>query len=328
MRVLVTGASGYLGRALVGALTARGHIAVAFARSATASGLMCAAVDGDVRDERAVRAAAAGCDAICHSAALVSVWRPRRAEFDEVNVGGFLTVLHVAHLLGVPRVLYTSSFLALPPTGAVTPLSLNDYQRTKVLADRVATEAVAAGVPLVRVYPGVIYGPGPMTAGNLVGGMIADHLAGRLPGVVGADRRWSYAFIDDVATGHVTALERGEIGARYRLCGENARQMRVFEIVRQLTAAPLPRRIPLAAAAAVALLDEARARLGGLQPKLTVGTLRILNHDWAFDSDLAARDLDYRITPLSEGIRRVVAAIRAGGLAGAAPAAQTGYARR
>jgi len=328
MRVLVTGASGYLGRAIVGALTARGHVAVAFGRSAVASGLACAAVDGDVRDERAVRAAATGCDAICHAAALVSVWRRRRAEFDEVNVGGLRTVLHVAHLLGVPRVLYTSSFLALPPTGTEMPQSLNDYQRTKVLADRVATEAVAAGAPLVRVYPGVIYGPGPMTAGNLVGGMIADHLAGRLPGLVGAARRWSYAFIDDVAGGHVTALERGRIGERYRLCGENAPQMRIFEIVRQLTAVPLPRRIPFTAAAAFALFDQARARLRGVQPRLTLGTLRILNRDWAFDSDLASRELDYRITPLTEGIARVVAEIREARAAGAARAARNEHARR
>jgi len=321
MRVLVTGASGYLGRAVVHALAARGHVPVAFARRAASSGLPCAAVDGDVRDEQAVRNAAAGCEAICHSAALVSVWRPRRAEFDEVNVGGLRTVLRVAQLLGVPRIVYTASFLALPPTGAQTPLALNDYQRTKVLADRVATEAVDGGAPIVRVYPGVIYGPGPMTEGNLVGGMIANHLAGRLPGLIGAERRWSYAFIDDVADGHVTALERGQIGARYRLCGENARQMRVFEIVRELTGAPLPRRIPTAAAAAVAWLDETRARLGGPLPRLTLGTLRILTHDWAFDSDLACRELDYRITSLDEGIRRTVEVLRAEGMARAAQAA-------
>ena len=130
-------------------------------------------------------------------------------------MGGLRTVLRVAAALGVPRVLYTSSFLALPPTGATAPQSWNDYQRTKVAADRVAAGAVSQGAPLVRLYPGVVYGPGPLTEGNLIGGMIADHLDGRLPGLIGATRRWSYAYIDDVAAGHAAALEQGRVGRQY-----------------------------------------------------------------------------------------------------------------
>lgn len=321
MKVLVTGATGFLGRALVGALAAQGHTVVAFGRSATASGLLCATADGDIRDEPAVLAAADGCNAICHAAALVSVWRRRRADFDEVNVGGLRTILHVTARLGIQRVVYTSSFLALPPTGGDAPVTGNDYQRTKVLADRLAADAVDAGAPLVRVYPGVIYGPGPLTPGNLVGRSIADHLAGRLPGVVGAGRIWSYAYLDDVAEGHVAALERGRIGERYLLCGENAPQMRVFEIVRDLTGAPLPRRIPVAAAWAFAAVEQARAALTGKAPQVTIGTVGILNRDWSFPSDLARRELGYRVRPLAEGLVGVVAAIRA--VETAPPAAPT-----
>jgi farnesol dehydrogenase len=310
MQVLVTGATGFLGRAVVRALAARGHTAVAFGRTASASGVSSAAVDGDVRSEDTVRAAAAGCDAICHLAALVSVWRRRRADFDEVNVGGLRTVLRVAARLDIRRVVYTSSFLALPPTGSTEPVSWNDYQRTKVLADRVATEAVVAGFPLIRVYPGVIYGPGPLRDSNLVGGMIADHLAGRLPGLVGAAHRWSYAYVDDVAEGHVAALERGRAGARYLLGGENAPQMRVFEIVRDLTGARLPRRIPFVAALAFAAYEQSLAALTGRAPQATIGTIRILNRDWDVESELARRELGLRVTPLEEGLARVVAGLR------------------
>jgi NAD+-dependent farnesol dehydrogenase len=310
MKVLVTGATGFLGRALVGALTAHGHTVIAFGRSATASGLSCAAADGDIRDEPAVLAAADGCDAICHAAAMVAVWSRRRADFDDINVGGLRTILRVTGRLSIKRVVYTSSFLALPPTGSDTPSAGNDYQRTKVLADRLAADAAAAGVPLVRVYPGVIYGPGPLTPGNLVGRSIADHLAGRLPGIVAADRIWSYAYLDDVAEGHVAALERGRVGERYLLCGENARQMRVFEIVRDLTGTPLPRRIPVAAAWAFAAVEQGRAALTGRAPQLTIGTVGVLNRDWSFPSELARRELGYRVRPLAEGLVRVVAAIR------------------
>jgi NAD+-dependent farnesol dehydrogenase len=309
MKVLVTGGTGYLGRAIVRAMTARGHEAVVFARSATRSGLAGRLFDGDVRDREALRAAADGCDAVCHSAAMVSVWRRRRSAFDEVNVGGLQNVLDVARDLRIGRIVYTSSFLALPPRGAAAPLQANDYQRTKVLADRRARQAAANGVPIVTLYPGVIYGPGTQTEGNLVGRMIADHLAGRLPGIIGADRVWSYAFVDDVADGHALALERGGLGQRYALGGENRPQMRAFEILRDQTGRPLPRRIPSRLARAVGVAELARVTLFGGSPLLTPGTVAILESDWPLDSGAAEADLGYRARPLLSGLTATIAGL-------------------
>ena len=90
----------------------------------------------------------------------------------------------------------------------------------------------------------MVYGPGSFTEGNLVGRLIADHLKHRLPGLVGPEHPWSYAYVDDVAAGHCAALERGALGGRYALGGENAPQRRVFEIVQQLTGRRPPLRIP------------------------------------------------------------------------------------
>src|SRR5436190_15698874 len=163
MRVLVTGGSGYLGGAIVRALARHGHDAVVFARRATASGLPGQLFDGDIRDRRAVQRAADGVDAVIHSAALVSIWQATPSTFDEINVGGLETMLEVARTAGIPRIIYTSSFLALPPAGATTPLSANDYQRTKTRALEVARAATAAGQPVVTMVPGVIYGPGSTT---------------------------------------------------------------------------------------------------------------------------------------------------------------------
>src|SRR3954462_248609 len=185
MKILVTGGTGYLGRAVVNALATRGHQLVIFGRSATRSSLPGTLIDGDVRDRAAVERAAAGCDAISYSAALVSIWRRRSGDFDDINVGGLRNVLAAAANLRTPRVLYTSSFVAIPPRDRAVPLIANDYQRTKVAADGVADEAVRAGSPLIRVYPGVVYGPGTFTEGNLVGRLIADHLSRRLPGLSG-----------------------------------------------------------------------------------------------------------------------------------------------
>ncbi len=306
MRVLVTGGTGYLGAAIVRALHGRGHQPVVFARSASSAGLPGVPYDGDVRDRRALELAGDGVDRIVHAAALVSIWRPVPREFDEINVGGLMNVLDVAQRRGVPRVVYTSSFLALPPAGATRPLEANDYQRSKVRALVEARAAIASGAPVTIIFPGVVYGPGRETEGNLVGRLVRDHLQGRLPGLVGAAQPWSYSYVDDVAALHVEALERAEAFGEYPAGGINVPQMRVFEIVRELTGRPLPRRVPFAVATSAAAIEEARARWFARPPLLTHGAVEIFRHDWSLDSGRSIAELSYRITPLQLGIRNLL----------------------
>ena len=307
MNVLVTGGTGYLGQAIVRALAGQGHSPTVFARRATASSdLPGACLNGDIRDRAAVRAAVRGMDAVIHTAALVGVWRKDPADFDRVNVGGLETVIDVCASYGTPRLVVTSSFLARPPAGQSRPLEANPYQRSKVRAREVARMAVSRGLPLVTVTPGVIYGPGIESEGNLVGRLVQDHLAGRLPGIIGADRTWAFSFVDDVADAHVRAMVEGEPGADYSAGGENAPQVRAFEILRELTGRPLPRRIPAPVAFFLGLADEIRA-LGGTTPRLTRGTARILAHDWPMDSHRTIKELSYRMTPLATGIRAMLA---------------------
>ena len=310
MRVLVTGGTGYLGAAIVRRLALRGHQPVVFARRASAAGLPGVAIDGDIRDLPAFRNAADGVDAIIHSAALVRIWHPHPVEFHEVNVGGLHNALDTTRTLGIRRLVYTSSFLALPPFGADAPLDANDYQKTKRDARDVALAAARSGAPIVTLYPGVVYGPGAATEGNLVGRLLRDHLAGRLPGVIGADRHWSYAYVEDVAGAHVTAAESPHASGEYVLGGENASQMRLFEIASLVTGVKRPRRIPAPIAYAVASLEKARSRLSGASPLLTRGAVAIFLHDWRLDSSRSIRELNYRITPLEEGLRAVLAEIR------------------
>jgi len=309
MRVLVTGGTGYLGRAVVQALADRGHTPVVFARSASTGGLPGVAADGDVRDLTALTHAAEGCEALCHLAALVSLWRPRPRDFDDVNIGGLRNALAAAARAGISRFVYTSSFLARPPLGRTLPLSANDYQRTKAEANRMADAEVQAGHPMVRLYPGVIYGPGRFTEGNLIGRLIRDHLRGRLPGLIGADRPWSYAWIDDVAAAHVVAIERAAPGSSYVLGGVNAPQLAVFERVREITGRRLPRRIPFGIANAIGLIEETRAAIFRSPPLLTRGAVEIFTHDWSLDSGAAIRDLDLRVRSLEQGVATLLASL-------------------
>jgi farnesol dehydrogenase len=309
MRVLVTGGTGYVGRAIVRALTRAGHTSVVFSRTATRSGLPGQLVDGDIRDRAAIDRAADGVDAICHAAALVSVWRRRRQDFDDINVGGLENAIEVCRARRIARLVYTSSFLALPPAGQDRPIEANDYQRTKVAGLRVARAAVGIGTPIVTLAPGVIYGPGASTEGNLVGRLVQDHLRRRLPGVIGGDRQWSFSYVDDIATAHVAALTRGEVGHEYVLGGENAPQIRMFEVLRRLRGTPLPRRIPYKLATILGGMDEGVARLTGRTPLLTRGTVEIFRHDWPLDSRTAIDALGYAITPLEQGLATVLSPI-------------------
>lgn len=306
MRVLVTGGTGYLGAAIVRALHARGHQPVVFARRASAAGLPGVPYDGDVRDRDALRLAADEAGAVIHCAAIVSAWRPRRQDFDEVNIGGLQNVIDITRSLGIGRVVYTSSFLALPPSRGTCRPDAHDYQRTKVRALTVARAAAADGLPLVTLVPGVIYGPGAGTEGNLVGRLIEDHLRGRLPGLIGADNIWSYAYVDDVANAHVEAVEKSNLRGDFILGGINAPQMQVFEIVQALTGRPLPRRIPMAAASALATVQQARAGWFGRPPQLTRGIVNIFQCDWSLDSRRSVRELSYRVTSLEKGVRAVI----------------------
>lgn len=307
---MLTGGTGYLGRAVARALTARGHELVVFSRSATRAGVSGTPIDGDIRDRAAVERAVTGCDAIVHSAALVSIWRRRSQDFDEVNIGGLRNVIAAAAAHRVGRIVYTSSFLALPPAGHTAPIMANDYQRTKAAADRVAREAAHEGCPIISLYPGVVYGPGAATEGNLLSRLIADHLKWKLPALIGPENPWSFAYVDDVAAGHCAALERAAVGTRYLLGGENAPPRRAFEIVRDITGRRPPLRMPFPIAMALGAAEEARVRVFGGVPLVTRSTVEIFRHDWSLDSSDAQRDLGYTMTPLTEGIRRTVDALR------------------
>jgi NAD+-dependent farnesol dehydrogenase len=326
VKVLITGATGFLGKAVARTLAARGHELRVLARARSRLDGLPAKVEivrGDVLDAQSMKSAAQECAAVVHMAALVKMWRPDASEFDAVNVGGLRNALAAASAAGA-RLVYTSSFIAVGPTGkepADESLShpgdfyRNDYERTKAVADGLARRAAADGVDIVTVYPGVVYGPGELTDGNLVAKMVADHMAGRFPGFVGGgDRLWSYSYVDDVAEGHAFALEKGQAGERYFLSGVNATHLQLFDALRDVAGVPPPRRhIPYLAASSLGACLVMWAELTGHPPLLTPGVVNVFKEHWAYTSQKAERELGYRVTPLRDGLRRTVEWLRASG---------------
>ncbi len=324
MTTLITGATGFLGSALARALVARGDEVRALVRPASnrsaLEGVRVEFVPGDVTDRADVDAAVKGCDRVFHAAALVATWRRDRSEFDRVNVDGTRNVVEASLSGGVGRIVYTSTFFALKPgerpmmedSRAGEDEVRTDYARTKRLAQLMIDEIVKAGAPIVSVYPGVIFGPGPATSGNLIGQWILRFLRGSFPGYLGrGDRVWSFAYVDDVVRGHLLADEKGRLGRGYNLGGENTTIRSVMEAVASLTGRKPPTRcVPFGVAKCVGWLQECRASLTGREPELTRAVVDTLRHHWPLDPARASAELGWRPTPLGEALEKTVASLR------------------
>ena len=326
MKVFLTGGTGFLGKNVARSLAGHGHALRLLAREGSnLDGLPrdVELVKGDVTDLDSLRRGSEGCGAFVHMAALVKMWVPDRSRFEAVNVGGLRNALEAAKEAGA-RLMYTSSFIAVGPAGPepadesqIHPGDLfrNDYERTKARADAVAREAAAAGQDVVLLYPGVVYGPGDLTDGNLVVKMVADHMHGKFPGFIGpGDRLWSYAFVADVAEGHALALERGRAGERYFLCGDNRTLVDLFATLRRVAGVlPPSRHIPYAVASLLGRSLWAWAELTGHPPLLTHEVVGVFREHWAYSSAKAERELGYRRTPLEDGLGRTVDWLRESG---------------
>jgi NAD+-dependent farnesol dehydrogenase len=326
VKVLVTGVTGYLGGRVAGRIAASGHEVRGLVRDEARwkrrpEGAR--AIVGDVTDAAVFEKAAEGCDAVVHAAALVKNWVRDRGEFDRVNLGGFRNAVAAARSAGA-KLLYASSFIALGPTDGATfdedtpRASLgfhNDYERTKWTADQAARRLALDGYPIVRLYPGVVYGPGELTAGSHVVGLLLQHARGRLPGYLGrGSLRQCFAYIDDVAAGFGSALTRAAPGSGYILGGENRTAIDLFGAFEKAAGIAPPRRsVPFWVAGLIGKLERWRAWVTSVPPELTDEVVGVYRHEWAFSSARAERDLGYRITPLGEGIARTVAWLRESG---------------
>jgi dihydroflavonol-4-reductase len=318
-RAFVTGATGFLGRAIVQELVAAGRPVRALARSGTSEQRLTAlgaeAVRGDLRDRSSLEAAFAGCDTVYHVAGANAFCVPDPRPMFEVNVAGSQAVVRAAAAAGVSRVVYTSSAATLdvaPPSGRRQARRfLSEYARSKYEAERVVmAESTTSGMTVICVNPASVQGPG-RTSGTAR--LLIGYLNGKLPAAV--DGPLNVIDIADCTRGHLLAEERGVAGERYLLCGASMTLRSGLALLSRLTGLTdpprfLPGKLALAAAACIEVAARARHK----PTRYCREMVRTLIEGAPYDGAPAARELGLAYTPIEVTMRRTISWYIAQGL--------------
>ncbi len=326
MRAFVTGGTGFVGSAVIRKLLAQGHEVHALVRRGTNTrqldGLSVEYIAGDLSDTSALYKGMLGCEWVFHVAALYAYWGYTWKEFYESNVEGTRRVMETAQRSGVKRIVHTSSIatLGIPHDGTPgnedTPVTLDDmighYKRSKYLAEEVVRKHVQQGLPVVIVNPAAPVGEGDHKP-TQTGKMILDFLKGKMPAYV--DTGLTIVDVDDVAEGHLLAMEKGKVGERYILGGENLSLKQVLDILADVSGLPrVNTEIPRVIALAWAFVDTGLAYLNPRHiPTATPDAVRASYKREYFSSAKAIRALEYRYVPAREALRKAVEWYRAHG---------------
>ena len=320
MKTLITGASGFVGSAVLRQLVAAGHDVRALVRPQSdcrnLAGLPVEIVYGDIRDRGSLDRAMRGCSVLLHVAADYRLWIPKPSEIYETNVIGTRNVMLAAMNAGIKRVVYTSSVatLGLNPNGRPadeeTPVSFKDmighYKRSKFMAEaEVKRLADEQGLPVVIVNPSTPVGPRDVKP-TPTGRIIVDAVSGRMPAYVNTGL--NLVHVDDVAIGHLLALEGGKVGDRYILGARNMTLKEIFCAIATLTGRNPPKiSLPHFLVFPVACLSEAWARLvSGREPRVPLNGVRLARKRMFFSIEKAKRFLGFNPRPVEEGLRDAV----------------------
>ena len=327
MKALVTGTSGFVGSAVARRLAADGHELRVLLRPTSdrrnLDGFDAEIAMGDLSDAASLKSAVSGCDAVFHVAADYRIWVPDGgASMYRANVDGTRDLVRAAAEAGVDRFVYTSSVAVLGAgkDGAVsdeTTLStetdmISHYKKSKFLAEKEVDRLVREeGAPVVIVNPSAPFGPRDIKP-TPTGRIVLDAAKGRMPAYL--DTGLNAVHVDDVAEGHLLAFEKGEIGERYILGGENLSLREIIEIVTAYVGRPGPKqKLPRAPLFPVAWVAEQLGRLTGREPAVTLDALRMAAKFMYYSSEKAGRQLGYAPRPAREALTDAVDWYRANG---------------
>jgi len=317
MTTLLTGATGFVGAAVLRALVAAGHRVRALVRPNSdrrnLNGVDCEVVTGDLLEPASLQPALRGCDALFHVAADYRLWVPDRDKMHRTNVQGTVDLFQAAAAAGLSRIVYTSSVATLrlrndgSSADEQSHADLSDmvgvYKQSKFLAEREVNRLVQeTGIPVIIVKPTTPFGPGDVKP-TPTGRMIVEAASGRMPAYVNTGL--NVVHVDDVAAGHLLAFNKGVVGESYILGGENRTLRWILQTVAELTGRSPPYvRLPHWFVTPVAYVAESMSRvLGGREPLVTVDAVRMSRKLMYFSSEKARRELGYTPRPAIEALR-------------------------
>lgn len=314
--ILVTGASGFVGAAVVRRLLAAGEAVRVLMRPTSdrrnVEGLDVEIALGDLLRPETLGAAVKGCRGLYHVAADYRLWTRDPSAMVRANVYGSEAIVRAAAEAGAERIVYTSSVavLGIPPGGVPgdedTPVTIDDmigpYKRSKFLAEeRLRALAAEEGWPVVIVNPSTPIGPRDVKP-TPTGRMVVDAASGRMP--VYVDTGLNVVHVDDVAAGHLLAYDKGRVGERYILGGENMTLGEIVTLIARMTGHRPPlMKVPTGAIMPIAYLSELWCRLtGGDEPLVAPDSVRMAKKKMFFKWDKAARELGYAPRPAEQAL--------------------------
>jgi dihydroflavonol-4-reductase len=327
MKALVTGATGFVGGAVARALVQAGVQVRILVRSQSdaeqLSGLRVERVQGDLLDPASLRTALAGCQQLYHVAAHYALWAKDPSIFYDVNVIGTRNVLTAARLAGIQRTVYCSTIgaIGLPAGGGLgtedTPVSLDQmaghYKRSKYLAEQEVLKLAEEGLPVVIVNPSAPVGEGDVKP-TPTGQVIVDFMKGRMPAYI--ETGMNIVDVEDVAAGHLLAMEKGRQGERYILGCKNLMLKDVFDILSRLTGVKAPTlQLPRAAVLPLAYVNQWLAHFTGRPPRIPLEGVKMAKYRMHYDCSKAIRELGIPQTPPETALEKAVHWFRSHGYA-------------
>lgn len=318
MKYFLTGATGFIGGQVARQLVTAGHQVVAIARNPSRAGdlhaLGVTVCEGDVTDKESMRAPMRGADGVFHIAGWYKIGARDKTSGQKVNVDGTRNVLELMRELRTLRGVYTSTLAVYSDTrGKLAEETyyhggpwLSEYDRTKWVAHyQVAEPMIKAGLPLVIVQPGVVYGPGDTSS---VRDTFIQYLQGKLS-MLPARTAYSWGYVDDMARGHLLAMEKGRAGESYNLAGPSHTLIDAFELAERITGIKAPRlRLPPAMLKWMSALMRPVEAVTPVPETYSAESLRVLaGVTYLGSSAKAQRELGFVARPLGEGLRETLA---------------------
>ncbi|PYU51395.1 MAG: NAD-dependent dehydratase [Acidobacteria bacterium] len=317
MTTLVTGAAGFLGSHVARQLVARGDDVRVLLRASSTNraiaDLSLEYVTGDLRDPASLDRAMKGVKRVFHVAADYRLWARRSREIYDSNVGGTKNLLAAAKRAGVEQLIYTSTVATIAVDRPKLPNEFTDakldemvghYKRSKWMAEREVLNAAKNGLPVIVAMPTTPVGPWDWKP-TPTGKIILDFLNGKMPGYV--ETGLNFVGVEECAAGHLLLAEKGKVGERYLLGGENLTLKAMLDMLAKITGLRAPSlKIPHGLALGVAYANTVFSRLLGREPGIPIEGVKIARHMMFVDCSRAQRELGFKAGPVAAALERAV----------------------